>query len=106
MPFAARMFGPMVEADAAAYVRARDLKKLIAVFPSEIENHSRAGTEHIIGRITKCLAAERRRAIDGHWSYDLNRHIALLAAHKAELKQLAHLQNSEGLARFFQAAAE
>jgi hypothetical protein len=30
----------------------------------------------------------RRRALAGHWSYDLNRHLALLSAYKSELAGL------------------
>ena len=33
------------------------------------------------------------RARRGHWSYDLNRHISLLVAHRAETARLHRLLN-------------
>jgi len=40
-----------------------------------------------------------------HWSYDMNRHLAVLIALKAERASLAHLRNAQGLARLVAAAA-
>jgi hypothetical protein len=59
---AKRVFGPMTAASAAAYVRSRDLPRLLPL----------------------C-----RRARANHWSYDLNRHLGLLSAYKGELASLA-----------------
>jgi hypothetical protein len=39
-----------------------------------------------------------------HWSYDLNPHLALLAALRAERAHLAHLRNAAELARLLAAA--
>lgn len=36
-------------------------------------------------RLRRALRSERHRGRSGHWSYDLNRHIGLLQALKAEL---------------------
>lgn len=38
----------------------------------------------VTARLETALRAERRKARAGHWSYDLNRHIGLLQALKAE----------------------
>jgi hypothetical protein len=93
-----RVFGPMIAAGAASYSRVRDLPKLLALPPDEIEDDGIAATERIV---TKLAARSRAQALLGrrrHWSYDLNRHLALLTAFKAERAHLAHLRNAESLA--------
>jgi hypothetical protein len=40
----------------------------------------------ILARLMRSLRDERRRGLAGHWSYDLNRHIALAQAYAAELQ--------------------
>ena len=82
---ARRVFGSMAEAGAAAYVRSRDLPKLIALWPHELDDHSPEGCRHILAKLRRALRAERRRALSGHWSYDLNRHLGLISAYKGEL---------------------
>lgn len=77
-----------VRAGAAAYQRSRDLPGLIRVSPE-------AGTVEelrvIVAKLERALRAERARARSGHWTYDLNRHIALHQAHRAESAMLAAL---------------
>ena len=85
---ARRIFGPMAEAGAAAYKRARDLPKLIALWPRELDDHSPEGRRRVLSKLRSALRAERRRALSGHWSYDLNRHLGLLSAYKGELAGL------------------
>ena len=87
-----RVFGPLAEAGAAAYARARDLPKLIALWPHEIDDESSEGRRHILAKLRSALRAERRRALSGHWSYDLNRHLGLLSAYKGELAGLSRLE--------------
>ncbi len=86
---AKRIFGTMAEAGAAAYARARDLPKLIALWPHELEDHSQEGTLRVLAKLRRALRAERRRGLAGHWSYDLNRHLGLLSAYKGELARLS-----------------
>jgi hypothetical protein len=81
---AQRVFGPMVEAGAAAYVRARDLPKLIALWPHELADESPEGRRRVLVKLRRALRAERRRGLAGHWSYDLNRHLGLLSAFRGE----------------------
>jgi hypothetical protein len=83
-----RLFGPMAAASADAYARARDLPKLIALWPHELADESVEGCRLVLGKLRRALRAERRRATSGHWSYDLNRHVALVSAYKAELARL------------------
>ncbi len=82
---ARRVFGAMAKAGARSYVRARDLPKLIALWPRELEDGSETGSLRIIVKLRRALRAERRRALAGHWSYDLNRHLGLLSAYAGEL---------------------
>lgn len=85
---AKRVFGAMAQAGAAAYQRQRDLPKLIALWPHELDDHSPAGCGRVLAKLRSALRAERRRALSGHWSYDLNRHLGLISAYKGELAGL------------------
>ena len=89
---AKRMFEPMVDAGAAAYYRARDLPRLIALWPHQLEDESGDSRRHVLAKLRRALRAERRRGHAGHWSYDLNRHLGLLSAYRGEL---ALLERSE-----------
>ena len=82
----------MAEAGAAAYMRARDLPKLIALWPHELDDHSPEGRRRVLTKLRRALRAERRRALSGHWSYDLNRHLGLLSAYKGELAGLSRIE--------------
>jgi hypothetical protein len=42
----------------------------------------------VLGKLRRAPRAERRRGTSGHWSYDLNRHLAVVSAYKAELERL------------------
>jgi hypothetical protein len=68
------------------------LPKLIALWPHEIEDRSEAGSLHIIAKLRRALRAERRRALASHWSYDLNRHLALLSAYEGERAALGRVK--------------
>lgn len=85
---ARRAFDPMVGAGAAVYLRARDLPKLIALWPHELTDESPEGRRFVLAKLRRALRAERRRGLGGHWSYDLNRHLGLLSAYKGELVAL------------------
>lgn len=78
------------------YIRARHLPRLIAVWPEDIVDESPAGSERILERLRQALRAERRRGRSGHWSYDLNRHLGLIHAYKAELRRLQSLIKPAG----------
>lgn len=84
-PDASSIFGTMVEAGAGCYVRARDLPRLIALWPHELADQTSEGSLLILSKLRRALRAERRRALAGHWSYELNRHLGLMTAYKAEL---------------------
>jgi len=89
---AKRVFATIADAGARIYLRVRDLPKLIALWPRELADESPEGRLHVLGKLRRALRAERRRALSGHWSYDLNRHLGLLSAYKAELAALRPCQ--------------
>lgn len=43
----------------------------------------------ILDRLRRAIIGERRRGLARHWSYDVNRHAALLQAYRGELAALA-----------------
>ena len=86
------VYGTMAAAGAKEYVRSRDLPGLISLWPAEIADFSAEGSLLILIKLRQALRAERRRGSAGHWSYDLNRHLGLWSAYKAELVRLETAQ--------------
>ena len=74
------------------FSRETQLPKLIGLWPFELTDYSLEGTERIVAQLRKAIRAERRRAQQGHWTYDINRHLALSDALKAEEARLAGLR--------------
>lgn len=83
-----RVFATMADAGARIYLRVRDLPKLIALWPCELADETPEGSLRVLAKLRRALRAERRGGGAGHWSYDLNRHLGLLSAYKAELAAL------------------
>jgi len=69
---------------ARGYDRALALPRLIALDPRELSGDGPELRRRIVTRLTRALRTERQRGRAGHWTYDLNRHIALLQALQAE----------------------
>jgi hypothetical protein len=80
-----------IERAGEAYERTRDLPRLIRLDSRLTSANTRETLEHIVSRLERALRAERHRARSGHWTYDLNRHIALRQAFRAEAARLAVL---------------
>jgi len=78
--------GPQSHSDAGtrAYDCARDLPKLLPLWPREIASLNSADHARLLARLRKALRAERQRGLSGHWTYDLVRHAQLLRAYRAE----------------------
>jgi hypothetical protein len=57
----------------------------------DVDRYTAPSSRRLLVRLRKALREERRRGQAGHWSYDLNRHIALAEAHKTELSRLEAL---------------
>ncbi|MCB1501956.1 MAG: hypothetical protein KDK07_19590 [Bauldia sp.] len=71
----------------ADYDRRRHLARLIPVTPALIDDPGTESQREIIAKLRRALRAEANRGRSGHWSYDLNRHIALKQAYDAEKRQ-------------------
>jgi hypothetical protein len=71
----------MAQAGAGCHLRARDLPRLIALWPQELADPSPQGGLRTLSKLRRALRAERRRGSAGHWSYELNRHLGLLSAY-------------------------
>ena len=82
--------GATIKAGAALYDRQRDLPRLIRVDACPAERETEL--EAVVKRLARALRAERNRARSGHWTYDLNRHIALRQAYLAESDRLVALR--------------
>jgi hypothetical protein len=80
-----------LKAGAKRYERNRDLPGLAHIDPRDLAEDSIEKAESIVERLARALRAERRRARSGHWTYDLNRHIALRQAHLAETTRLRRM---------------
>jgi hypothetical protein len=77
-----------VRAGASCYDRRRDLPRLIRIDPYPETSDTAESVKAILARLERALRAERCRARSGHWTYDLNRHIALRQAYLAEAERL------------------
>lgn len=84
--------GLVIKAGAIAYERRRDLPRLIRLAPEDCDAQGMDHTRMIVARLQRALRAERNRARAGHWTYDLNRHIALRQAFRAENERLVALE--------------
>lgn len=73
------------------YERARDLPKLVALWPAEVSDSSEAGRLRLLARLRSALRRERQRGLAGHWCYDLKRHVQLLAAYRSEAADLLNV---------------
>jgi hypothetical protein len=70
-----------------AYERGRMLPRVLPIGPDEITGVEPETTRRIVLKLARALRTERARA--GHWTYDLNRHVGLMQALKAEQERLA-----------------
>jgi hypothetical protein len=71
-----------------AYDRGRHLARLLPIGPEDIADETPAMRRRIVRRLAGALRAERMRGRAGHWTYDLNRHIALMQAYAAERRHV------------------
>jgi hypothetical protein len=69
------------------YDRARHLRRFASVWPGEGADDSPQSRRALRLRLARALRRERSLGQAGHWSYDLNRHIALLQAFRAETQE-------------------
>jgi len=81
---AAASVGEAIRVGRETYDRTRHLPRLIGLTPAELADHRPASRRAILARLARALRQERARGRAGHWTYDLNRHIALRQAYAAE----------------------
>ena len=67
------------------YDRARDLPRLLLMWPEEIADDTHEGRIRVIKKLRRVLRQERQRGIAGHWTYNLARHMALTRAYRHEV---------------------
>lgn len=84
---ALRSVASTITRGAENYDRSRHLARLIPAGPEEIADESPAGRQAILNKLLRALRAERNRGRSGHWTYDLNRHLALSQAYVAESRK-------------------
>lgn len=78
----------------ANYLRARDLPRLLPLWPAELHDLTLDGRKRLVTRVHDALRRERRRGLAGDWCYDLARHRQLLIAYLAESASLKHATDS------------
>jgi hypothetical protein len=78
-----------ISAGLAGYERVPALSRLHRLSAEAINGETAECARVVLREIERALRAERARR--GHWSYDLNKHIALHIAHRAESARLARL---------------
>lgn len=78
-----------LDASLAGYDRLEALSRFHRLSRETILSETPEAARRVLSEIERALRAERARG--GHWTYDLNRHIALLVAHRAEAARLARL---------------
>ncbi|MFP3921677.1 MAG: hypothetical protein ACLFPA_10915 [Dichotomicrobium sp.] len=74
--------------------RTRWLSRLIPLWPAEIESDDIAAAERVVRALARALRGERCRGRAGHWSYDINRHLALARALREERSRLMRLRGN------------
>ena len=73
---------------AALYERSRHLLRVLPLMAGQCEGVEPDTARLIVRRLAQELRRERRLGRAGHWTYDLNRHMALTQAWKAESEAL------------------
>lgn len=84
----------LIARGAAAYVRRRILPRLLPLASLDLDATDPEAIERIITALSRAARAERTRGRAGHWSYDLNRHIGLVQAIRAETALLRDARRS------------
>ena len=84
-----------IAAAARTYVRERHLPRLLRITPEALADVSREGRRTVVGCLLRLARGSADAGASGHWSYDANRHIALLGALQAERAGLAALRRTE-----------
>lgn len=87
-PPVASLVADSIDAGVLRYRRREMLPRLLPIDPADVADDSEDCTKKLCLRLLSALRRERSRGRAGHWSYDLNRHIGLLQAYRAERRTL------------------
>ena len=88
MPAMTAMVDRRLANGADVYCRAVMLPRLLPVSAADLAELGEKSSRKLCLRLLAALRRERTRGRAGHWSYDLNRHIGLLQAYRAERSRL------------------
>jgi hypothetical protein len=78
------------------YQRKIHLPRLIPIPEHLLVKIDKEQANAIVTKLNCALRRERNRGKNGHWAYDLNRHLGLMQAYKSEMEGLktSHLNGS------------
>lgn len=82
---------------ARRYDRARDLARVLPLWPEEIADDSLPARTRLVARLARALRETRRRGRAGDWTYDLGRHAELLRCYRFEAADLAAARRTRGI---------
>ncbi len=91
----ARAINLKITGGADNYKRERHLHRLISHDNRQHSQGSGDKTIKIIRKLCSAIRRERQLGNAGHWAYDLNRHIGLRQALRAELRFLRELKTRQ-----------
>lgn len=76
------------------YRREIILPRLLSLRPEDVMDCSEQNTLKLCLRLALAIRRERSLGRAGHWTYDFNRHFALLQAYRAERQRLDRLRGA------------
>jgi hypothetical protein len=79
----------VVATEADRYQREHALPRLLPIGPDLLADPGRAARLHVLKLLARALRGERSRGRAGHWTYSLDRHLALITAYRAEKAALS-----------------
>ncbi|WP_261967330.1 DUF6477 family protein [Prosthecodimorpha staleyi] len=79
----------VVAIEASRYKREHALPRLLPIGPDLLADQGRAARLHVLKLLARALRGERSRGRAGHWTYSLDRHLALITAYRAEKAALS-----------------
>lgn len=79
-----------MSASMAVYRRDKFLRAFHRLAPATIAAETPEAAREVLRELERALRSERARA--GHWTYDLDRHIGLLAAYRVEQARAAKIR--------------
>ena len=76
----------------------RGLWMLLPIGEADARDTSVDGTKRVLRLLARALRSERRRGTAGHWTYSLQRHLALARLYREESARLRRMSRCQGSA--------